>query len=256
MDPGTSSTSNKMGEKPAFKIDNQAINNVFKFLRMHGTMITSELQRRISIENIRPLPIFLGITSNHCMSVDAFTSPLSSGRSSSNNNNTDNNNVAKSKAAMDLIKTRLSTNLSYYMSNYALIVMIVSFIIALLNPAMLLSLGVLWGLWTFHTFLLHNDLIIFGYNLASILTISQRHSILSALTFLVIVFRCMSFAKSVIAISSLIIFSHMLLRDSKHIEKNTSSTTGSGAIYEVPSGDDSEAEYNKETMPLNKDNDV
>lgn len=149
--------------------------------------------------------MFLGISGHaFCLSPDAFTPP-----------------VRKiDKSTVEKFKSRLRLNFAFFLSNYALVAAGVCLVIALMHPGMLVSIGLLWGLWALHEFLISNELIIFGHNVGMLVSITHRSAFLTALTFLVIVWKCLAPAITAVAISGLLIFAHALLRDPKHIESS------------------------------------
>lgn len=158
------------------------------------------------MDTIRPLPVFLGISGqNMCFSPEAFSPPIKK----------------IDKSSPEKFKSRLKLNGAYFISNYALVAAGVCLVIALMHPGMLLSLGLLWGLWTFHGFLISNELVVFGVNLATILSITHRASLVTAITILVVVWKCLLPTITAVAISGVLVFAHATMRDPKQIEVPT-----------------------------------
>lgn len=157
------------------------------------------------MDTIRPLHMFLGVSGhNFCFSPEAFGPPVK---------NLD-------KSTPEKVKSRLKLNFSFFLSNYALVAGGVALVIALMHPGMLLSLGFLWAMWTFHAFLISNELIVFGRNIGTLISLNHRSALLTAVTFLVVVWMCLVPTIIAIAISGLLILSHAAMRDPKHIDSS------------------------------------
>lgn len=155
------------------------------------------------MDTIRPLHMFLGIAGhNFCFSPEAFAPPVRK----------------LDKSTPEKFRSRLRLNFSFFLSNYALVAAGVSLVIALMHPGMLLSIAFLWGLWTFHTFLISNEVIIFGKNIGTVLSLNHRSALLTAITILVVVWKCLVPTITAIAISGLLILSHAIMRDPKHMD--------------------------------------
>jgi len=165
------------------------------------------VQARISVDTVRPLPMFLGILggAGFCFNfgIGAYTSPAKS----------------IDKSTIEKFKSRLKLNVAFFMSNYALIVLSVAGILAFLHPTMLISLGLLWVLWSVHSFLNRHELLLFSINFSTLIPSDKRTKGLSILTIAVILWKCLTYVFYVTSISSLLIFTHALLRDPKHIDK-------------------------------------
>jgi hypothetical protein len=166
--------------------------------------------------------MFLGISGpSFCLSPEAFNPPVKK----------------MDKSTYEKFKSRLKLNFAFFLSNYAIVVAGVTAVVALMHPGMLLSVGFVWGLWSLHSYLISNEVIMFGRNIGTLLSISHRSTALVVITGLVIVWKCLVPAITVVAISGLTIFSHALFRDPKHID-TTGSTTASlmGANSDEDSG--------------------
>lgn len=160
------------------------------------------------MDTIRPLHMFLGISGhNFCFSAEAFGPPVKK----------------IDKSTPEKFKSRLRLNFSFFLSNYALVTAGVALVIALMHPGMLLSLGFLWGLWTFHHFLISNEVIVLGKNIGTLISLNQRSTVLSVITILVVVWKCLKPTITTIAISSLLVLSHAIMRDPKHIDTSVDS---------------------------------
>lgn len=149
---------------------------------------------------------------NFCFSPQAFTPPVKQ----------------IDKSTVEKFKSRLRLNFAFFLSNYALVAAGVALVIALMHPGMLASIFILWGLWSFHDFLISNEFIVFGHNIGTLVSITHRSAILTAITVLVVVLKCLVPTITAVAVSSLIILFHAILRDPKHIDTSTSTKFGKG----------------------------
>jgi hypothetical protein len=122
------------------------------------------------------------------------------------------------KATPEKIKSRIQLNFAFFLSNYALLLSSVSITVALMHPGMLLFVALVWGLWSFHSFLIRHELEFFGLHVHSLLSIQQRFYVLLTITVLVVIIKCLWPAVMISAISSLLILSHAFLRDPKSID--------------------------------------
>ena len=118
-------------------------------------------------------------------------------------------------------------NVAFFLSNYAVVTAGVACVVCLLHPGMLFSLGLLWALWAGHNFLISNEVVVGGKNLGTIVSIQNRSTILAFVTIVVITWKCLVPAISVVVISGIIIMTHAVLRDPKQID-HLSSTSSSG----------------------------
>jgi len=163
------------------------------------------VRERVTIDTIRPLPMFLGLSGPaFCVSAGAFTPPTRH----------------MDRTAPEKIRSRIRLNFAFFLSNYALLTCGVAIVVALLHPGMLIFLGLLWGLWSLHEFMISNELIVFGKNISSGMSIPQRSLLLSALSAFVIIWKCLAPFVVVVVVSSLMIVSHSIMRDPKHIESS------------------------------------
>lgn len=97
----------------------------------------------------------------------------------------------------------------------------VAIVVALLHPGMILAVGLIWGLWAFHHFLIRHEFVVFGLPVHSLLTIQQRFYTLFVLTTIVVVWKCLKPTLLFSSVSFLIIMTHAFLRDPKHIESSS-----------------------------------
>ena len=189
----------------------------FESIRLHVSSWVARVQSRISLDTLRPLPVFLGINpSNSCFSAEAFTPPVKK----------------IDKSSLEKVKSRMKLNLSFFVSNYALVAAMVAVVVALMHPGMILSVGLIWGLWTFHHFLIRHEFVVFGLPVHSLLNIQQRFYSLFVLTTIVVLWKCLTPTIMFLTISGLIIITHAFLRDPKHIENCTDWLEGGGGTHD------------------------
>jgi type III secretory pathway component EscV len=171
--------------------------------------------------------MFLGISGpSFCLSPIAFSPPVK---------NLD-------KSTPEKFKSRLKLNFAFFLSNYALVTAGVALVTALMHPGMLLAIFLCWGLWIIHTFLISNEVILFGRNIGTLVSISHRSTALVIITAVVIIWKCLFPAITVVAISGLIITAHALFRDPKHIDVNDSRSYGGGSDEDSGSSHDDSSE--------------
>lgn len=175
------------------------------------------------MDTVRPLNMFLGITGpSFCFSPAAFNTPVKK----------------FDKSTYEKFQSRLKLNFAFFLSNYALVTAGVALVTALMHPGMVILVGLIWGLWALHTFLISNELILFGKNVGTLISISHRSTVLMILTAIVIVWKCLTPTIIVIAISGGLILVHALLRDPSHVTSGGFSG-GSGHNSLTLSDDDS-----------------
>lgn len=180
-------------------------------MRMQLSAFAARLQSRVSVETLRPLPMFLGVNPvGFCLSVGAFTPPVKK----------------LDKTTPEKISSRIKLNFAFFLSNYALVAAMVGIVVALMHPGMLFFVGIVMGLWSLHSFMIRHELVVFGFNLGMLLTIQQRFYVLFGITTIVVVWKCLLPTVYFCAISGLIIVSHAFLRDPKHIESSASNLFG------------------------------
>mmetsp|Transcript_59244 Transcript_59244/g.176052 ORF Transcript_59244/g.176052 Transcript_59244/m.176052 type:complete len:236 (-) Transcript_59244:210-917(-) len=183
-----------------------SLTNFDKF-RTFLLSLLSRWRERITLDTLRPLPLFLGITGPaFCLSAEAFNPP----------------SRHFDKTAPEKLWTRLRLNFAFFLTNYALVFFGTALVVALMHPSMILYVGIVSGMWWFHTFTLQNDIpiVAFGRDLGDVLTPERRSAFLTALSAIVGVYKCLVPILSVFGISGLIIIIHAVLRDPKHIESS------------------------------------
>jgi hypothetical protein len=188
----------------------------------------SRVTSRVSLDTVRPLPMFMGVTQGLCFAPDAFTPPTKK----------------LDKSTHEKVKSRLKMNFAFFLSNYAVVAALVALVVALMHPRMLFSLGIVWALWSAHTYLISNELVLFGLNIGGLVSINRRSNALMVLTAIVTVWKCLSPAIIFVAISGLIILSHAIMRDPskviatdnafKHDDSDDSGTSDSEVMVDRP----------------------
>lgn len=174
-------------------------------MRLQLSSFAARLQSRISVDTLRPLPMFLGLNSvvaGFCFSASAFTPPVRK----------------VDKTTPEKIRSRVKLNFAFFVSNYALVAAMVALVIALMHPGMVFFVAIVYSLWQMHAFLIRNQFNLFGVDVHSLLTIKQRFYVLFTITSLVVLWKCLTPTLMFLTISSLLIMSHALLRDPKDVE--------------------------------------
>jgi hypothetical protein len=172
-------------------------------IKGYVTGMTSYITSRVTMDTVRPLNMFLGISGpSFCLSPEAFNPPVRK----------------VDKSTPEKLKSRLKLNFLFFLSNYALVTAGVALVTALMHPGMLVALALLWALWGLHTFLISNEVIMFGRNIGTLVSISHRSNALVVITVVVIVWKCLFPAITSVAISGLIILVHAIFRDPKKID--------------------------------------
>lgn len=186
-------------ERNKIPIDAESIRVLFESLIIR-------LRDQVTLDTIRPLPMFLGVSGpSWCLAAGAFAPPVKK----------------VDKSFLEKIRARIRLNFAFFLSNYALVAFGVAVVVALSHPGMLLWVGGVWLLWLLHSFLISNEVILFGKNISMLLTIKQRSTVLSILTIVVIIWKALVPCLSFLLISGIIILSHALMRDPKHIEQSS-----------------------------------
>jgi len=162
-------------------------------------------RERLTLDTLRPIPIFLGITGpTFCFSAEAFTPP----------------SKKLDKTAPEKVLTRIRLNFAFFLTNYALITAGTAIIVSLMHPKMIMELTMVWILWTFHVAMVKNNtpIVIRGIDFGQQLTAQRRSLILSIITCFVVFRYCFLPFLLTVGISFILVFSHAIMRDPKHIE--------------------------------------
>ena len=123
------------------------------------------------------------------------------------------------KSVWDHLHSRLALNGALFLTNYALVAGGVAVVIALLHPGMLLVLAAVSALWWCHDYLIHQTVKLGSHNIGTLLTINQRSTVLTFLTLLAIVWKCLLPVVSFVVVSGILIGLHAISRDPQHIEQ-------------------------------------
>ena len=190
---------------------------------------THTLRNRVRLDTLRPFPMFMGINTTTStsspmwyLSADAFGPPVKH----------------LDKSTLEKVKSRLSLNFAFFLTNYVLATLIVALVVALLHPSMLLFVGLLYGLWAGHTAWGDHDLQLFGVELQPYLSKPTRVRVLSVITTLVLIWKCLRPVITSALLSAVMILMHAFLRDPKHIElaDTATATTDNGGSDEDAEG--------------------
>lgn len=195
------------------------------------------MQSRVRIETLRPLPEFLGIdpATGFCLSPGAFTPPVKK----------------VDKGTPEKVQSRVKLNLAFFLTNYVVIAGMTAIVVALMHPGMIFFLGLVYGLWTLHAYMIRHEIVIGGVRLHSLVSVQHRFYGLFALTVLVIIWKCLIPSLIFVAISGLLILLHAFLRDPKQIEMLDRCRADSEDDYEAMEGGKTESSsYSKESEGL------
>ncbi|KAL7532427.1 hypothetical protein ACHAXR_007061 [Thalassiosira sp. AJA248-18] len=158
---------------------------------------------KLTVDNLRPLPLFLGLTGpSFCIAADAYSPPISLSRQTD-------------KSSLEKFVSRLSRNLKFFATNYAFLALCTILVVALMHPGMLLYVGITWSLWWLHVVVIREDLrlVIMGKDLNDIFTPKRRSWLLTAWTVWVAFAKCLRPSMKGMAISGALILLHALMRD-------------------------------------------
>jgi len=200
----------------------------FLSIKAYMTGMMAYIGSRVTVDTVRPLNMFFGITGpSFCFSPAAFNPPVKK----------------LDKSTYEKFQSRLRLNFAFFLSNYALLTAGVALVTALMHPGMLIALGLIWGLWALHKFLISNEVIVFGRNIGTLISISQRETILIILTGIVITWKCFKPTITVILISGGLVLVHALLRDPSHVTsgdfQSGNGNNSSGSMSDDDSGENS-----------------
>lgn len=184
--------------------------------RIWVSSLASRMWGSVSVETLRPLPMFLGISGNNfCMSAEAFTPPIKK--------------IELREA--EKLRSRIKLNLSFFLTNYALVAFGVALVVALMHPSMIFSLGCVWGFWWFHNYLISNEVMVPGVNknLGSLVSIAHRFYALFVMTVLVVFWKCFRPFLIFSGITGVIVIAHSVMRNPKDIDKYQSAQIKRGS---------------------------
>ncbi|KAL7553400.1 hypothetical protein ACHAWF_016681 [Thalassiosira exigua] len=158
---------------------------------------------KLTMDRLRPLPLFLGLTGHSfCIAADAFSPPISLSRQAD-------------KSSLEKFVSRLSRNLNFFATNYALLALCTVLVVALMHPGMLLYVGISWVSWWLHLVIIREDvrLVIMEKDLNDVFTPKRRSWLLTAWTIWVGIAKCLRPSMKGMAISGGLILFHALMRD-------------------------------------------
>jgi len=183
---------------------------------IHSILIPffSQWKDQITVDTLRPLPVFLGITGPaFCFASNAFTPPT----------------THWDKYTTEKVQQRIKLNFAYFLTNYALIASGTSVVITLLHPIMIMFIGIMFLLWKIHDVIVQHDIPIevLGIDLGQHLSVVNRTRILYAVTGAVVIIFCLIPFLMTITISGFLVTSHAVMRDPKQIESGNSFKRGS-----------------------------
>ncbi|KAL7567615.1 hypothetical protein ACA910_000211 [Epithemia clementina (nom. ined.)] len=177
------------------------------------------VRNRVRLDTLRPLPMFMGISANNsnnnspaslcCLATEAFNPPVKH----------------LDKSTLEKVKSRLSLNFAFFLTNYVLVALVVATVVALMHPSMLLFVGILYGLWAGHNAWGDYHVHMFGVDLNRFLAKSIRVRVLTTVTMIVVVWKCLWPVITALLITALIVMTHAFLRDPKHIELGNNEET-------------------------------
>jgi hypothetical protein len=185
-------------------------------LRFQLSSLVARWQSRVSLDTLRPLPVFLGVNNNNsnsnssiaagiCLAAGAFTPPIQK----------------MDKSSLEKIATRVRLNSTYFVSNYALVAAMTAIVVALMHPSMLVFLALVYALWAAHRYMIRHPVVVFGVPLHTLVSVQQRWYALVLVTTLVVVGTCLVPALIFSTITGVLILSHAVLRDPKHIDSSS-----------------------------------
>jgi PRA1 family protein len=174
-------------------------------LRLHVSSFVARLKSNVSLDTLRPLPIFLGLSSTvddgvHLAS-DAFTPPLAG------------------SGTMTMIRSRVQDNWTFFLSNYALLAAMTALVVLLMHPGVVVVLAIICGLWWCHGYLIKHELVVFGVQIHTLLTVQQRFYLLFAISTVVLLWYGFFPTIVFVMISGFIILCHASLRDTSHLHE-------------------------------------
>jgi len=220
-------TSGSEDENKAGRSARPSINFDLESMKAFMTGMMAYIAARVTMDTVRPLNMFLGITGpSFCFSPLAFNAPIKK----------------VDKSSWEKFRSRLKLNFAFFLSNYALLTAGVALVTALMHPGMVILVGLIWSLWALHRFLISNEIIIFGRNVGTLISISQRSTVLIILTAIVITWKCLKPTITVISISGAMIFTHALLRDPTHVTSSDFQSSNGGMSDDDSVGNSHESE--------------
>ena len=163
----------------------------------------------MTLDTLRPLPQFMGISANLWLSPGAFSAPSTH---------------IMDRSTIEKVKNRVNLNVAFFLTNYVLLAIGVGLVVALSHPRMLIAIGFVFSLWSVNTFLVEKkvELIFKGKDVLEIISPFHRWCFLMAVSIAVGISYCLLPLVSWFVISGFMILVHATLRDPKHIESSDS----------------------------------
>lgn len=205
--------------------------------RMYLMEKLSKNMDRITMDTLRPLPIFFGITStstgpSFCLAPDAFTPP--------------SKHMRIDKHTAEKVKQRVDLNFAYFMTNYALIAAGTTVVVILMHPKMIIYSAVVLSLWKIHNVVVEHNipLVVMGNRIDvgryPYLTVEVRTKLLYGITLWVVVLYCLRPFLLATGLTTLMVAAHAMMRDPKQLEGTRYSTTAAAvSSYKDIDSDDS-----------------
>lgn len=197
-------------------------------------LIQIQSTSKLTMDTLRPLPLFLGVTGpSFCIAADSFSPPISS--------------FQANKSTYEKFRSRMLRNLAYFATNYAFLVFGTVIVVALMHPGMLLYVGITWALWWLHIIVIREDvrMVVMDRDLNELLTPKRRSDILMLFTLWVAIGKCLKPLLIGMAISGVMILFHAVMRDPKKLASNI---TSSSASLTVRGAADSDSDEGSEVM--------
>ena len=214
-------------------------------IRLQWSTLIVRMQQHVSIESIRPLTVFLGLTNTVTVPITTSTTTSTTDEELEKghiNNDPPVTTVLQTTMIVapdayttpngkyEMIQLRVQRNLLYYMSNYVFIVAMTSLVIVLMHPSMIFTGFIVCGLYLLHMYWIRHEVILLRSTIATgsnisiqtLLTVPQRMYILSSIAIALILLTCIIPTLLITTISSVIVFTHAILRNSNSTNNDLS----------------------------------
>ena len=86
---------------------------------------------------------------------------------------------------------------------------------------MIFSVGFVYLLWVLHNFLISNEVIVLGRNVGTLVSITHRFYVLSVVSVIVVVWKCLRPFLIFVTLTALAVMAHAIMRDPKHTDKQS-----------------------------------
>jgi PRA1 family protein len=211
-------------------------------IRLQVGTLFARMKSHISIETIRPLPIFLGLRSVSSSTASDHDDSGMSGVQISPNAFTTAPIFGRGTNRYTAIRSRVQENMTYFMSNYAVVAAMTAVVILLMHPSVLIIIAILHGLWWCHGYLIRHELIVLSIPIHTVLTVQQRFYLLFATSFILIIITCVVPTLIFLLIAGVMIVCHAALRDTGHLHDASSSQRGVRGTFVEPTDDKNDHE--------------